>query len=187
MPAVRGFLVLLFALVFGLSTSIAAVAQDEDEEDNDEGDLIASINPGTCDVFDDAAAFEIGDLDAPDPDAGGNETIGVVPDPQVFSEDEEIEAAFDDLEDHVVGVIDLAAGEAVLACGEIGGVVHDGMLELPLYSVEDGSLRGIATFVEDDDEVGSVAQDEEETLTVTVYFVPGLEVAPTTPIATPIT
>lgn len=187
MYTIRGFMVLLFALVFGLSVSAVAVAQDEDEEDNDQGDLIASINPGSCDVFDDAAAFELGDLDAPDPDAEGNETIGVVPDPQVFSEDKEIEAAFEDLEDHVVGVIDLTAGEAVLACGEIGGVVHDGMLELPLYSVEDESLRGIAMFVEDAGEAAFVAQDEEETLTVTVYFVPGPAAVSATPVATPIT
>ncbi len=174
MRPIRVFSLVLFALVFGLSASTAVVAQDADEEDNDEGDLIASINPGTCDGFDDAATFELGDLDVPDPDAEGNETIGAVPDPQVFSEDEEIEAAFADLEDHVVGVIDLAADEAVLACGEVGGVIHDDRLEIPLYSVEDGALRGIAVFAEDDadDEAAFVAQDEEETLTVTVYFVP---------------
>lgn len=183
MHTVRGGLVLLLALVFALGASAVVVAQDEDEEDNDQGDLIASINPGTCDVFDDAAAFELGDLDAADPDAEGNETVGLIPDPQVFSEDEEIEATFDDLEDHVVGVIDLTAGEAVLACGEIGGVVHDGTLELPLYSVDDGSLRGIATFEEQEEE------ETEEALVATVYFVPGPEpeVVPATPIATPIT
>ncbi len=173
MRPLRVFSLVLLALVFGLSASTAVVAQDTDEEDNDEGDLIASINPGTCAGFDDAAAFELGDLDAPDPEAEGNETIGVVPDPQVWSEDEEIEASFEDLEDHVVGVIDLAAGEAVLACGEVGGVIHDGSLEVPLYSGEDGSLRGIAVFADDDDdEAAFVAQEEEETLTVTVYFVP---------------
>ncbi len=181
MRPVRAFIMVLFALLFSLSAS--AVAQDADEEDNDEGDIIASINPGDCDVFDDAAAFDIGDLDAPDPDAEGNETIGVIPDPQVLSEDEEIEAAFEALEDHVVGVIDLAAGEAVLACGEVGGVVHDGSLEVPLYSVDDGSLRGVATFVEDEGEAAFVAQDEEETLTVTVYFVPAPEEGLATPLA----
>ena len=185
MRPIRVFSLLLFALVFGLSASTAVVAQDTDEEDNDEGDLIASINPGDCDVFDDAAAFEIGDLDAPDPEAEGNETIGTVPDPQVLSEDEEIEAVFEDLEDHVVGVIDMAAGEAVLACGEVGGVIHDGNLEIPLYSVEDGALRGIATFVEDDDAAAFVAQDDDdddETLAVTVYFVP-VPAGQATPIA----
>ncbi len=185
MRPLRVFSLVLLALGFGLSASTAVLAQDADEEDNDEGDLIASINPGTCAGFDDAAAFELGDLDAPDPEAEGNETIGVVPDPQVFSEDEEIEAGFEDLEDHVVGVIDLAAGEAVLACGEVGGVVHDGSLEVPLYSGEDGSLRGIAVFAEgneDNDEAAFVAQEEAETLTVTVYFVPA-PAALATPIA----
>ncbi len=175
MRPVRVFSLVLLALIFGLSASTAVVAQDTDEEDNDEGDLIASINPGTCDSFDDAAAFELGDLDAPDPEDEGNETIGVVPDPQVWSEDEEIEAGFAELEDHVVGVIDVAADEAVLACGEVGGVIHDGSLEVPLYSVEDGALRGIAVLAEDDDdEAAFVSQDDddEETLTVTVYFVP---------------
>ncbi len=181
MHAVRAFMMVLFALLFSFGAS--AVAQDADEEDNDEGDIIASINPGDCDVFDDEAAFQIGDLDAPDPDAEGNETIGTIPDPQVFSEDEKIEAAFEDLEDHVVGVIDVAAGEAVLACGEVGGVVHDGSLEVPLYSVEDGSLRGVATLVEDEGEAAFVAQDEEETLTVTVYFVPAPEEELATPLA----
>ena len=187
MRPIRTLFMLMLALVFGLGASAALVAQDEDEPDNDEGDLIASINPGDCDLFDDAATFGLGDLDAPDPDAEENETLGPVPDPQVWSEDEAIEASFEDLEDHVVAVIDLADGEAVLACGVVGGVIHDGQLEVPLYSVDDGSLRGVATFAEEEDgEDTFVAQDEEPMLTATVYFVPGVPVAPATPVATPI-
>ena len=175
------FVVLTFTLVFACGTSAVALAQDQEEgeADDDQGDLIASINPGDCDLFDDTAAFELGDLDAPDADDPENETVGDIPDPQVWSDEEEqIEATYDELEEHVVAVIDLSAGEAVLACGPIAGVIHDGKLEVPLYSVEDGSLRGIAVIQESD--------DNEDTLDADVYFVPAPPAVPATPVATPI-
>lgn len=127
----------------------------------------AVVYAGTCGDLGDAIADLTG-LAAPEGDAVGAEDAVAVE--TSFSR---LDLALDEIlaAAHVVAVFDADGGEAIVACGAVGGVAaEDGSLAVGLHEVDGSGVAGVAYM----------APDGERT-TVTVFLAEGLEADAGTP------
>lgn len=143
----------LAALMLGGATIAQEATPASEHVGPPEGYPVA-IHQGTCDDMSPDAAYEIGnaitfgvgeDEDAePETVGAGGGAITAL-----LGVSNTVDASIENLgnDGHVVAVHE---GEAVVACGQIAGVVDDGQLAMALAPTEGSAVVGVAILDEDD-------------------------------------
>lgn len=134
-----------------------------------------AIHEGTCDQPVAEPKFQVGDavpygLNGED-DAQAEEVRGIPPEAPVLRAQGTIDATFDDLLDspHVVAVHQSAEEfGAIIACGNLGGIVDDGKLAVALRPATESGPTGVAILDEDREGILGIGENQVH---VTVYLV----------------
>lgn len=146
--------VLLLVCAAALAWSGAVSAQN--------GDYTAAIHAGMCGEL----GEEVESLDAPSPKGTGAD-VGVEGTSVVYHSDtDDDDIAIPDSElvnnPHSIVVFD---GDTPVACGEIGGNVHDGEdLWIALHEVDDSGYTGVA-------ELDDLLDDDDDEVEIDLYVV----------------
>lgn len=122
--------------------------------------LTASMRIGICDGFNPVPAEDLGPLSVDGQGAGGGSNaatslpIGVPGSIPVLTTESVIDAALDTFLERAHSITvslagDDATGSDVVLCGEVGGVLNDGVVRIGLSSQDDAEAVGVATLLED--------------------------------------